>query len=59
MSQQALVNAIYAGAKMTLAEGLQLESRSFGECIETEDMWIGLENFMTNGAASKASFVHK
>ncbi len=54
-----LVNAIYEGAKMTLAEGLQLESNSFGKCIETEDMWIGLENFMTKGAGSKASFIHK
>ncbi len=54
-----LVNAIYKGATMTLAEGLELESRSFGECIETEDMWIGLENFMKKGAGSKAAFIHK
>jgi len=54
-----LVNAIYAGANMTLAEGLELESRSFGKCIETEDMWIGLENFMTKGAGSKAEFIHR
>jgi len=54
-----LVDAIYTGAKMTLAEGLELESRSFGKCIETEDMWIGLDNFMTKGAASKAEFVHR
>ncbi len=54
-----LVNAIYAGAAMSLAEGLELESRSFGQCIETEDMWIGLENFMTRGAGSKAEFIHK
>ena len=53
-----LVNAIYAGAKMSLAEGLDLESRSFGQCIETKDMWIGLENFMTRGAGSKAEFIH-
>jgi enoyl-CoA hydratase/3-hydroxyacyl-CoA dehydrogenase len=54
-----LVNAIYQGARMTLAEGLELESRSFGKCIETEDMWIGLENFMSKGAVSKASFIHR
>ena len=54
-----LVNAIYAGAKMTLAEGLELESRSFGKCIETKDMWIGLENFMSNGAGTKAPFTHQ
>ena len=54
-----LVNAIYSVAGMTLAEGLKLESRSFGKCIETEDMWIGLENFMTKGAGSKADFIHR
>ncbi len=54
-----LTNAIYAGAKMTLAEGLELESRSFGKCIETKDMWIGLEVFMTQGAGKKAPFIHK
>lgn len=54
-----LVDAIYRGAAMTLAEGLELESRSFGRCIETEDMWIGLENFMTRGAGSKAEFIHR
>ena len=54
-----LVNAIYQGAKMTLAEGLDLESRSFGKCIETEDMWIGLENFRMKGPAKKAPFVHR
>ena len=53
-----LVNAIYQGAKLTLAEGLELESRSFGKCIETEDMWIGLESFMSKGAGAKAPFVH-
>ncbi len=54
-----LINAIYHGARMTLAEGLELESRSFGRCIETEDMWIGLETFMSKGASAKAPFVHK
>ena len=54
-----LVDAIYQGAKMTLAEGLELESRSFGKCIETEDMWIGLESFMTKGASAKAPFIHR
>ncbi len=53
-----LVNAIYKGATMTLAEGLQLESKSFGQCIETKDMWIGLDTFMTKGARAKAPFAH-
>ena len=54
-----LVDAIYQGAQMTLAEGLELESRSFGKCIETEDMWIGLDVFMTRGASTKAPFIHR
>ena len=54
-----LVNAIYQGAKLTLAEGLELESQSFGKCTETEDMWIGLESFMTKGASAKAPFIHR
>jgi enoyl-CoA hydratase/carnithine racemase len=54
-----LIDAIYQGAAMTLEDGLELESRSFGRCIETEDMWIGLDNFMTRGPAAKAPFIHK
>ncbi len=54
-----LVDAIYTGANMTLADGLELESRSFGKCIETEDMWIGLDVFMSKGAGQKAPFVHR
>ncbi len=54
-----LVRAIYDGAAMNLAEGLELESRLFGECIETEDMKIGIDNFMKNGPRAKAEFVHK
>jgi enoyl-CoA hydratase/3-hydroxyacyl-CoA dehydrogenase len=54
-----LVEAIYNGAAMPLAEGLELESRCFGKCIETEDMWIGLDNFMKRGAGSQAEFVHR
>ncbi|MFQ5447229.1 MAG: 3-hydroxyacyl-CoA dehydrogenase/enoyl-CoA hydratase family protein, partial [Saprospiraceae bacterium] len=41
--------AIYEGVTMTLEDGLELESRLFGECLLTEDMKIGLENFKTNG----------
>ena len=51
--------AILEGAKMTLEEGLKFESKVFGECLLTEDMRIGMENFMKNGPRVKASFVHK
>ncbi len=54
-----LVKAIYEGAKMNFENGLELEATSFGECINTEDMKIGLENFMKNGPKVKAEFVHR
>jgi enoyl-CoA hydratase/3-hydroxyacyl-CoA dehydrogenase len=54
-----LVRAIYEGARMSLKDGLQLESRLFGECINTEDMKIGIENFMENGPRVKAEFIHR
>jgi enoyl-CoA hydratase/carnithine racemase len=53
-----LVKAIYGGSRMNLAEGLDLESRMFGECLLTEDMKIGLDNFKTNGPKAKANFIH-
>ncbi len=54
-----LVKAIYEGSHLSLKEGLDLESRMFGECLLTEDMKIGLENFKSNGPKVKANFIHK
>ena len=54
-----LQKAILEGAKMTLEEGLKFESKTFAECILTEDMRIGMENFLKNGPRVKAPFVHK
>lgn len=54
-----LVKAIYEGSHLSLNEGLELESRMFGECLLTEDMKIGMENFKTNGPKAKANFIHK
>jgi enoyl-CoA hydratase/3-hydroxyacyl-CoA dehydrogenase len=51
--------AIYDGIKLPLDEALELESTLFGECILTDDMKIGLDNFMTNGPRAKAEFTHK
>jgi enoyl-CoA hydratase / 3-hydroxyacyl-CoA dehydrogenase len=51
--------AVLEGAKMTLDEGLKLEAKICGECLLTEDMRIGMENFMKNGPKVNASFVHK
>jgi enoyl-CoA hydratase/3-hydroxyacyl-CoA dehydrogenase len=54
-----LQRAVLEGAKMPLEEGLKLEARIFGECLLTQDMKIGLDNFMKNGPKVEANFVHK
>jgi len=54
-----LVETIYKGSAMTLEEGLEFEASQFGECMKTEDMKIGLKNFMENGPKVRANFVHK
>ena len=54
-----LVEAIVDGARGSLDDGLELEARLAGRCIETEDARIGLSNFVQNGARSPASFVHR
>jgi enoyl-CoA hydratase / 3-hydroxyacyl-CoA dehydrogenase len=50
--------AIYDGIKLPLDEALELESKLFGECIQTKDMKIGLDNFLNNGPKEKAEFIH-
>jgi enoyl-CoA hydratase/3-hydroxyacyl-CoA dehydrogenase len=54
-----LCNTVINGCKQPLRDGLKLESKAFGECVETEDMHIGMENFLKNGARSKAEFVNR
>jgi enoyl-CoA hydratase/3-hydroxyacyl-CoA dehydrogenase len=51
--------AVLEGAKMTLKEGLKLESKVFGECLTTEDMRIGMDTFLKQGPKVNAPFVHK
>jgi enoyl-CoA hydratase/3-hydroxyacyl-CoA dehydrogenase len=53
-----LQRAVSEGAKMTLEEGLKLEAKIFGECLLTQDMRIGIENFLKNGPRVNANFVH-
>ena len=50
--------SILEGAKTTLEEGLKLEARTFGECLLTQDMRIGMDNFVKNGPKVNANFVH-
>ncbi|MDR2154817.1 MAG: enoyl-CoA hydratase/isomerase family protein, partial [Burkholderiaceae bacterium] len=54
-----LCQAIVEGAQGTLAQGLELEARLVGRCMETEDAKIGIDNFKRAGARSKAVFVHR
>lgn len=53
-----LCKAILEGARTTLAKGLAIEAKCFGEVCATQDMRIGVTNFLTNGPRSKAEFVH-
>jgi len=53
-----LQKAVLEGAKMTLEEGIKFEAKTFGECLLTKDMRIGMENFLKNGPRVNANFVH-
>ncbi|MFH2007110.1 MAG: enoyl-CoA hydratase-related protein [bacterium] len=50
---------ILAGARTSLAEGLELEAQAFGRCVETQDFQIGMKNFIEKGPRSNAGFVHE
>ena len=50
--------AILEGARGDLTAGLTIENELFGEVCKTQDMKIGIENFLTKGPRSKAEFVH-
>ena len=54
-----ICRAIVEGGRKPLAEGLRIESELFGECCATEDMRIGVQNFLTNGPRSVAEFAHR
>ncbi|MDR2189537.1 MAG: 3-hydroxyacyl-CoA dehydrogenase/enoyl-CoA hydratase family protein [Azonexus sp.] len=56
---QLMVQAIREGAEGSLEQGLELEARLSGACVETADGRIGIENFVNNGAKSQAVFVHR
>ena len=54
-----LQKAILGGAKLPLADAVPFEAKCFGEVCGTEDMRIGVDNFMKNGPKVKAEFVHR
>jgi enoyl-CoA hydratase / 3-hydroxyacyl-CoA dehydrogenase len=53
-----LCRAILEGCSQQLDEGLKFESEMFGECVNTKDMKIGIDNFLKNGPRAKAPFEH-
>ena len=57
-TDEILKKAILEGAQMTLEEGLKHEAKTFGECVRTKDMRIGMENFMKYGPKRNAEFAH-
>ena len=56
---QILCKAILGGAKLPLQEAVPFEAKCFGEVCGTEDMRIGVDNFVKNGPKVKATFVHR
>ncbi|MBM4060660.1 MAG: 3-hydroxyacyl-CoA dehydrogenase/enoyl-CoA hydratase family protein [Planctomycetes bacterium] len=54
-----LCKAVLGAARMALRDAVPFEARCFGEVCGTEDMRIGVENFVKNGPKAKAAFVHR
>jgi enoyl-CoA hydratase/3-hydroxyacyl-CoA dehydrogenase len=54
-----LQSAILEGAKLPFEQALTLESAKFGEVCGTEDMKIGIENFLKTQLKEPAPFVHR
>ena len=54
-----LQKAILGGARLPLAYAIPFEAKCFGEVCGTEDMRIGVDNFMKNGPKVKAEFVNR
>ena len=53
-----LQKAIVEGCRLPLRDGIALEARYFGEVCGTQDMRIGVSNFLENGPRTPAKFVH-
>jgi 3-hydroxyacyl-CoA dehydrogenase len=52
-------SAILECAKLPYEQALSLESAKFGEVCATEDMKIGVENFLKTQLKQPATFVHR
>jgi len=51
-----MCQTLLEGCSKPLTEGLTFESEMFGECCKTEDMKIGVQNFIKNGPRARAEF---
>ena len=56
---QIICKAILGAAKLPLKDAVPFEAKCFGEVCGTEDMRIGVDNFVKNGPKAKAAFVHR
>lgn len=54
-----LCKAILGAARLPLKDAVPFEAKCFGEVCGTQDMRIGVENFLKNGPKVKATFVHR
>lgn len=53
-----LTRAILEGCRMPLKAGIAFEAKMFGEVCGTQDMKIGIQNFLEKGPRHRAPFVH-
>ena len=53
-----LQQAIIEGCRLPLKDGIALEARYFGQVCSTQDMRIGVTNFLENGPRTPARFVN-
>jgi enoyl-CoA hydratase/carnithine racemase/3-hydroxyacyl-CoA dehydrogenase len=56
---QIICKAILGAAKLPLRDAVPFEAQCFGDVCGTEDMRIGVDNFVKNGPKAKAAFVHR
>ncbi len=53
-----ICQAVIEGCRLPLPLGLRFESEMFGACCATDDMRIGVDNFIERGPRSQAVFAH-
>ncbi|MFC1656031.1 3-hydroxyacyl-CoA dehydrogenase/enoyl-CoA hydratase family protein [Patescibacteria group bacterium] len=54
-----LLDTVFEGLGLTMEHGLEFEANACGRCKETQDMGIGMANFIQNKGKAPAVFVNK